>query len=65
MEFRNLEHLSPQLNIAIESFKERLDMNRRDVELFYEIINFSYLEGKIKGSEIIINGEETKENING
>jgi hypothetical protein len=57
MEFRNLEHLSPQLNIAIESFKDRLDMTQRDGELFYEIINFTYLEGKIKGTENIIADE--------
>jgi hypothetical protein len=63
MEFRNIDYVSPQLNTAINSYIERMDMDGRDRELFYDIIHFAYSEGKIKGTENIINGE-IKEHTN-
>jgi|APGre2960657505_1045072.scaffolds.fasta_scaffold139615_2 hypothetical protein len=49
--FKHFEELSPALNKGIQLYIERLDMTQRDRELFYDIINFTYLEGKIQGKE--------------
>ena len=65
MELRNLDYVSPQLNVAINAYVDRMDMTGRDRELFYDIIGFAYDEGKIRGKEEIILGEETKQNDNG
>jgi len=54
MEFRELTELSPQLNTAIMGFIDRLDMNGRDRELFYDIVRFAFDEGKLTGKEIIL-----------
>jgi hypothetical protein len=54
MEFRELTELSPQLNTAITGFIDRLDMNGRDRELFYDIVRFAFDEGKLTGKEIIL-----------
>jgi hypothetical protein len=65
MEFKSLDYVSPQLNVAINAYVDRMDMNNRDRELLYDIIGFAYDEGKIRGKEEIILGEETKQNNNG
>jgi hypothetical protein len=65
MENPNIDYVSPTLKFAIDSFIERMDMDRRDCEIFYDIIGFAYHEGKIRGKEEILLGEETKTEING
>jgi hypothetical protein len=65
MENSNIDYVSPQLKFAIDAFKERMDMNRRDREIFYDIVHFAYTEGKIRGKEEIVLGEETKIETNG
>jgi hypothetical protein len=62
MSFRNLDYVSPSLNIAISAFIDRMDMTQRDRELFYDIVGFAFDEGKIQGKEDILLGEETKQN---
>ena len=49
--FKDLNFLSSNLTKGIDLFIDRLDMTQRDRELFYDIINFIYLEGKIQGKE--------------
>lgn len=49
--FKNLDELSPTLNKGIQLYIDRLDMDSRNRELFYDIIKFSYHEGYIKGKE--------------
>jgi hypothetical protein len=49
--FKDLNFLSSNLTKGIDLFIDRLDMTQRDRELFYDIINFTYLEGKIQGKE--------------
>jgi hypothetical protein len=49
--FKSLEELSPALNKGIQLYIERLDMTQRDRELFYDIIGFTFDEGKIRGKE--------------
>lgn len=49
--FKHLEELSPALNKGIQLYIERLDMTQRDRELFYDIIGFTFDEGKIRGKE--------------
>jgi hypothetical protein len=60
MEFKQVDYVSPQLRVGIDSFIERMDMCSRDRELFYDIIGFAYTEGKIRGKEEILLGEEIK-----
>lgn len=62
MEFQHLGHVSPNLNKNINDFVNRLDMTGRDRELFYDIINQIFEEGKIKGKLEIIIEKETKKN---
>ena len=62
MAFKQLSHMSPQLQNIVDSFIERMDMDSRDRDFFYDIIGFAYNEGKIKGKEEIIYGEETNQN---
>lgn len=59
MSFKTLDELSPSLNKGIQFFAERLDMTQRDRELFYDILGFTFDEGKISGKE-----EYLKENEN-
>lgn len=51
MSFKTLNELSPSLNKGIQFFTERLDMTQRDRELFYDILGFTFDEGKISGKE--------------
>lgn len=51
MSFKNMDELSPSLNKGLQLFIERLDMTQRDRELFYDIIGFTFDEGKIAGKE--------------
>jgi hypothetical protein len=53
--FKSLNHLSQNLCKGIDLFIDRLDMTQRDRELFYDIINFTFDEGKIKGQEDFLN----------
>jgi hypothetical protein len=62
MSFRNLDYVSPSLNIAISAYVDRMDMTQRDRELFYDIVGFAFDEGKIRGKEEVLLGEETKQN---
>jgi hypothetical protein len=39
-----------------------MDMTQRDRELFYDIVGFAFDEGKIRGKEEVLLGEETKQN---
>ena len=59
MSFKTLDELSPSLNKGIQFFIDRLDMTQRDRELFYDILGFTFDEGKITGKE-----EYLKENPN-
>jgi len=59
--FKQFNNLSPSLNKGIQLFTERLDMTQRDRQLFYDIIGFTFDEGKIKGAEEYLN-ETKKEN---
>ncbi len=49
--FKDLNFLSSNLTKGIDLFIDRLDMTQRDRELFYDIINFTYSEGKLQGKE--------------
>jgi hypothetical protein len=57
-----MNELSPSLNKGLQLFIERLDMTQRDRELFYDIIGFTFDEGKITGKEEYLN--EIKSNTN-
>jgi hypothetical protein len=52
--FKHFDNLSESLNKGIQLYTERLDMTQRDRELFYDLINFSFLEGKISGKEEVL-----------
>lgn len=52
--FKYQEHLSENLNKGLDMFIERMDMTNRDRELFYDIINFAFHEGRITGKEEIL-----------
>jgi hypothetical protein len=60
--FKHFNELSPALNKGIQLYTERLDMTQRDRELFYDIIGFTFDEGKIRGKEDYLN--EIKPDIN-
>ena len=60
--FKHFEELSPSLNKGIQLYIDRLDMDSRNRELFYDIIKFSYNEGYIKGNEDYLN-EVTEYNL--
>lgn len=62
MSFKYMNELSPSLNKGLQLFIERLDMTQRDRELFYDIIGFTFDEGKITGKEEYLN--EIKSNTN-
>ena len=62
MSFKTLDELSPSLNKGIQFFIDRLDMTQRDRELFYDILGFTFDEGKISGKEEFLN--EINENLN-
>jgi hypothetical protein len=65
MSFKTLNELSPSLNKGIQFYIERLDMTQRDRELFYDILGFTFDEGKISGKEEYlneINSENEKSN---
>lgn len=55
MSFRKLDYLSESLQVAIDSYIDRIDANQRDRELLYDIISFAFNEGKIQGKEEMIN----------
>lgn len=62
--FKHFEELSPSLNKGINLYIERLDMTQRDRELFYDIIKFTFDEGKLQGKQEFLNeineNDETK-----
>ena len=62
MSYKTMDELSPSLNKGVQFFIERLDMTQRDRELFYDILGFTFDEGKITGKEEFLN--ETNENLN-
>ena len=63
--FKDLNFLSENLSTGVNLFINRMDMTQRDRELFYDIINFTYQEGKIHGKEDYLREiEEYKSNIN-
>jgi len=49
--FKYLEDLSPTLNKGIDLYVDRLDLDKRNRELLFDILRFVYDEGKIKGKE--------------
>lgn len=59
MSFKTFQELSPSLNKGLQLFIERLDMTQRDRELFYDIIGFTFDEGKIAGKEEYLNEIKT------
>lgn len=63
--FKDLNFLSENLTKGINLFINRMDMTQRDRELFYDIINFTFQEGKIEGKEDYLREiNEFKSNIN-
>lgn len=60
MSFKNLEYVSPALQIAIDAYIDRIDATQRDRELLYDIVGFAFDEGRIRGTEDTLRGEETK-----
>ena len=65
MEFKYFEEFSPALNKGIQLYVDRLDMTGRDRELFYDILNFAYSEGKISGmEEFVKNADQTLKDFN-
>lgn len=62
MSFKYMNELSPSLNKGLQLFIERLDMTQRDRELFYDIIGFTFDEGRIRGKEDYL--KEIKEDTN-
>jgi hypothetical protein len=62
MSYKTMDELSPSLNKGVQFFIERLDMTQRDRELFYDILGFTFDEGKITGKEEFLN--EINENLN-
>ena len=62
MSYKTMDELSPSLNKGVQFFIERLDMTQRDRELFYDILGFTFDEGKIRGKEEFLN--EINENLN-
>ncbi len=61
--FKSLNFLSSNLTKGINLFIDKLDMTQRERELFYDIINFTYNEGKIQGKEDYL-GEVNNFNTN-
>lgn len=55
MTFNKINELSENLNKGIQYYIDRLDMSSRDRELFYDLIKFSYEEGRIKGKYEFLN----------
>lgn len=53
--FNPINELSPSLNKGIQLFIDRLDMSSRDRELFYDILKFTFDEGRISGKENYLN----------
>jgi hypothetical protein len=53
--FNPINELSPSLNKGIQLFIDRLDMTSRDRELFYDILKFTFDEGRITGKENYLN----------
>ena len=49
--FKYLEDLSPTLNKGINLYVDRLDLDKRNRELLFDILRFVYDEGKIRGKE--------------
>ena len=63
--FKDLNFLSENLTKGIDLFINRMDMTQRDRELFYDIINFTFQEGKLEGQEDYLREiNEFKSNIN-
>lgn len=60
--FKYQNHLSKNLNFGLDMIIDRLDMNQRDREIFYDIINFAFHEGRIAGKEEILEGVKSTEN---
>jgi hypothetical protein len=58
--FKHFDDLSPALNKGLQLFIERIDMTQRDRELFYDIIGFTFDEGKIQGKEDYLKEINTK-----
>jgi hypothetical protein len=61
--FKHFDELSPSLNNAVQFYTERLDMNQRDRELFYDIIGFAFDEGTIRGKEDYLKDEQKQKEI--
>lgn len=53
--FKHFDELSPSLNKGINLYIERLDLTQRDRELFYDIIKFTFDEGKLQGKQEFLN----------
>ena len=62
--FKNLDNLSPTLNKGIDLYLERLDIDQRNRELFFDIISFVFDEGKIAGKEEYLNEQTDHKQIN-
>lgn len=62
MAFKYIEELSPSLNKGIQFYIERLDMTQRDRELFYDILGFTFDEGRIRGKEDYLKEIKTETN---
>jgi len=51
-----INHLSPSLQKAIHSFKVRANLSQLDCELLFDILGFTFNEGKLMAVERILNG---------
>jgi hypothetical protein len=60
MNFKHFEEFSPALNKGIQLYIERLDLDGRNRELFYDLLSFAYSEGKIAGIEELVKNTEDK-----
>lgn len=49
--FKHADGISDTLNKGIQLYIDRLDLDKRNRELFYDIIKFVFDEGKITGKE--------------
>lgn len=59
--FKHFEEFSPTLNKGIILFMERLDMDKRNRELFCDLLGFVYDEGKIAGKEEFLKDQQLKQ----
>lgn len=60
-----INYLSPSLQKAVHSFIVRANLSQLDCELLFDILSFTYHEGKLIAVERILNGNFGEaENLN-